>query len=117
MSSVSFSVESRFPYTQSAIRRPDGTVMARVHDADFVALAPLPREQGAWTVFLMLAMIPLFAALGAKSFLLARLDGVALAEMLAPVSELGAVGRGLAWLMQPDPVTGALAPLLAGLLG
>ncbi|EYD72661.1 hypothetical protein Lokhon_01462 [Limimaricola hongkongensis DSM 17492] len=91
--------------------------MRAAHDRDCVVLAPLPRARGAGLILTLLALFPIFAALGAKSFLLARLDPAALSGVLSDAEASGAMGRALAWLMQPDPVSAALAPLLAGLLG
>jgi hypothetical protein len=45
------------------------------------------------------------------------LDAQALAELLTRLEALGAPGRALGWLMQPEPVTAALGSMLAGLLG
>ena len=117
MSSLSYSVETRFPHPTARLRHPDGTAMSRVHDGDLVVLAPLPRERGVGLVLLTLAMFPIFAALGAKSLLLARLDPTALAEMLARLEGMGAMGRALAWLLQPEAASMALSQALAGAFG
>ncbi|MGR3465543.1 hypothetical protein [Limimaricola sp.] len=117
MFNVSYSVEARSSHRFTPFRQPDARAVRAVHDYDAVALAPLPRERGAGLILTLLALFPIFAALGAKSLLLARLDPVALSGMVSDAAASGVMGRALAWLMQSDPLSTALAPLLAGLLG
>ena len=58
-----------------------------------------------------------FVQLVEDMLLLARLDPTALAEMLARLEGMGAMGRALAWLLQPEAASIALSQALAGVFG
>ncbi|WP_253333540.1 hypothetical protein [Limimaricola litoreus] len=94
--------------------------MQYVLDDGLVVLLPRSRQGSGLAfalAFALVVLLPILAALGAKSFLFARLDVHAMAELLGRLEAMGAPGRALGWLMQPEPVTATLAPMLAGLLG
>lgn len=113
---VSPSFEARLNRIELRNRRlSKGAVHYVLDDALIVAM---PRRRlDAALAFLIVLLLPLMTALGAKSFLLARLDTVALDELLSQLDMMGAGGRALLWLMQPEPLTAALSQVLTGLLG
>ena len=113
---VSSSFESRLLQIENRNRRLSKGAVRYVLDDGLVVLLPRARR-GAGPAFALALLLPILAALGAKSFLLARLDAQALAELLTRLEALGAPGRALGWLMQPEPVSAALGSMLAGLLG
>jgi hypothetical protein len=116
MTCVSPSFETRLRKIDCQKRRPAGEPECYVLEDDLVVVMPR-REGNAALAALILVMFPMMSALGAKSLLMARLDAVALGEMLSRLDGSGPFGRAVAWALQPDVLTGLLARGLAGLLG
>lgn len=113
---VPSSFDSRLLQIENRNRRLSKGAVRYVLDDGLVVLMPKAREGVGLALFIVM-LTPLMAALGAKSYLLARLDSVALGEVLARFETMGGLGRALVWLMQPDALTTALAGALTGLLG
>ncbi|WP_370160052.1 hypothetical protein [Limimaricola soesokkakensis] len=113
---VSPSFESRLNRIEFCNRRLSKGVEHYVLDDGLIVAMPRRRPSTA-LAFLIVLLLPLVTALGAKSFLLARFDAVAFEELLSRFEAMGETGKALLWLMQPEPLTAALSQVLTGLFG